>query len=69
MEIIRDPVEGTAEYINAMIKVTSILDNEMGGFPRKLQFVNNYWERKKELLRECGVEWNTPAELNPELIK
>lgn len=64
MEFKRDPIEKSIEYLNAMIKVTAILDNEMGGYPRKAEFSDTYWERKKELLAQHGIDWKTPAELN-----
>lgn len=63
--MIKDPVEKTKEYQDAMVKIDPILDRE---FPED-QFVmgtcHRYWARKKELLKTAGIEWKTPAEMNP----
>jgi len=66
MEIIRDPIEKSPEYVHAMIKVFPILDEE---FNKKKISNISFWKRKKELLAQMGVDWQSPAELNPELIK
>ena len=66
MEIIRDPVEKSPEYTHAMIKVFPILDEE---FNNQHKDSSNFWKRKQELLAQMGVEWKSPADLNPEIIK
>lgn len=65
--IIRDPVEKTVEYSKAMTKVGPILEEEYN--ERKSKKEKTFWQRKKELLLEEGIEWNSPAELNPGVIK
>lgn len=64
----RDPVEKTPEYAHAMIKITPILDKEFPEDNAPLGSCNTYWKRKKELLAQHGVEWQSPAELNPGVI-
>jgi len=32
---------------------------------RKFAFASEFWPRKKEKLKEKGIEWRSPAELNP----
>ena len=66
MEIIRDPVENCPEYTHAMIKVFPILDEEFN--TNKTPNIT-FWKRKKELLAQMGVDWQSPAELNPDIIK
>lgn len=68
MEIIRDPVEKTPEYVHAMIKVFPILDEEFNNKKNSKPSVT-FWQRKKELLAQMGVDWQSPADLNPEIIK
>jgi hypothetical protein len=29
---------------------------------------HSYWARKKELLAKKGIEWKTPAEMNPNIL-
>lgn len=63
---IRDSVEKTEEYTKAMEIIQPILDKE---FPEvSLGVCHAVWARKKALLSEMGVEWNSPAEMNPDII-
>lgn len=67
MFIIRDKdVENSRLYEQAMFSVQPILDKKTSSGEITPE---NYWEIKKELLKGHGVDWKTPAELNPELIK
>lgn len=65
----RDPVEETEEYRVAMEKIFPILDKE---FPKDSPIMMGQchilWARKKELLKKEGVDWKTPAEMNPYII-
>lgn len=59
-----DPVEDTEEYKRAMEHIGAVLEEE---FKERcgLGTVRIYWNRKKELLRRYGIEWESPGELNP----
>ena len=61
--IIKDPVENTAAYKEAMKHIQPVLDEE---FPvRGLGMCYAIWSRKQELLlQQYGIFWQTPAELN-----
>ena len=65
MGIKRDPVETTEEYAKAMEKINLVLEKE---FPKDQWYMgtcHRYWCRQKELLKEAGIDWHTPAEMNP----
>ncbi len=41
-------------------------DKELEGVPRRLGFCHQYWAVKKRILKEKhGIDWHSPAELNP----
>ena len=64
--MLKDPVEKTIEYENAMKKIDPILDKEFPeDAPPVMGTCHRYWARKKELLAKHGIEWKTPAEMNP----
>jgi hypothetical protein len=63
--IIRDPVEKTIEYHSAIIKILPILDEE---YKSNKKQTKSYWKRKQELLLERGVFWQSPADLNENII-
>lgn len=62
----KDNIENSQEYQNAMLEINPILEKEF-----KNQFgmgiCHRYWYRKKELLKEYGIEWKSPAEMNPDI--
>lgn len=62
--VVRDPVEKTIEYANAMMKVLPILDKE---YRIEKTASVSYWRRKQELLKNLGVDWKSPADLNEEI--
>lgn len=64
--MLRDPVEQTQEYKEAMKNIDPILDKEFPeDAPPMMGTCHRYWARKKELLQKFGIEWKTPAEMNP----
>ena len=62
--VVRDPVEKTIEYANAMMKVLPILDKE---YRIEKTASTSYWKRKQELLKNFGVNWARRADLNDEI--
>ena len=62
-----DEVEYTAEFEEAMELIQPILDSEFGVKPR-FGVCHAIWSKQKELLAEHGINWLSPAELNPEVI-
>ena len=68
-----DPVEQTADYRAIIAEAENTIKSELSrrGFPTKAEFVgwcHIYWGIKKEvLLRDYGIVWKSPAELNPQV--
>ena len=43
-------------------------ERAVGNVPRDSDFVFHFWEEKKRILKsEYGIEWKSPAELNPHI--
>ena len=63
--MLRDSVERSNEYEIAMKKIDPILDKEFPEDQVIMGTCHRYWARKKELLKKEGIEWRTPAEMNP----
>lgn len=64
----RDAVEKTIEYKEAMEKIQSELDelnDELDKQGYGMGRCHIYWAKKKELLKQEGINWLTPAECNP----
>lgn len=67
----RDPIEDSEVFLQAMTKIQPELDSLMENLDRQgygLGSCHIYWERKKQLLREHGIDWKTPAECNPDIL-
>jgi len=69
--MMRDPIEDTQEFKEALEKIQHKLDE----FDKWLDENHNamgrchiYWARKKELLKGQGIDWKTPAEMNPHVL-
>lgn len=62
MAIKTDPIENTDEYIAAMKHIGPILEKEFEGM---FMCSGPYWAMKKKLLAQHGIDWKSPAELNP----
>lgn len=64
--MLKDPIELTKEFEEAMTKVQPILDKEFPMNEWGMGTCHRYWYRKKELLKELGIEWKSPSEMNPD---
>jgi len=69
--MMRDPIEDKQEFKEALEKIQHKLDE----FDKWLDENHNatgrcpiYWARKKELLKGQGIDWKTPAEMNPHVL-
>lgn len=61
-----DPIEDTKEYKEAMKEIQPILDRT---FPEiYIGTCHSIWFMKKRLLKKRGIEWKTPAEMNPGVL-
>jgi hypothetical protein len=40
----------------------------MKDFPQGMGSCHKYWQLKKELLKNVGIDWKTPQECNPRVV-
>lgn len=67
----RDPIEGTKEYKEAIEKIQAELDELNDELDRQgygMGRCHKYWAKKKELLKQVGIDWLSPAECNPYIM-
>ena len=60
----KDPIEKTENYKLAMEKIDPILDKEFPINEVRYGTCYRFWQRKKELLKEQGIDWKTPKEVS-----
>jgi hypothetical protein len=67
MDIKRDPIEETEKFKEIIAEVEHYLDKE---FENQEGFgvCHRYWAEKKKMLAQYGIDWHSPAELNPDII-
>ena len=58
-----DPVELTDEYLAVIDEVEGKADEQC-----ETKICHEYWMRKESILREYGIEWSSPASLNPKIM-
>lgn len=62
----RDPVEWSAEYERVIDDAGRRIDELLKGHPRGMGFCHEYWQTKEYVLRtEFGIDWRSPAAMNP----
>ena len=49
-------------------EVEEIIEKEHENLPKGLGYCHTFWHRKKELLKEKGYEWLSPADRNKHII-
>lgn len=58
-----DPIEDSPKHAATFEEVQEIITEE---FPEKRRGISySLWSRKKQLLKERGISWLSPSELNP----
>ena len=61
-----DPKEDDPKLRKVIRKAEKEALLELCDVPRKLGFCHQLWAKKKEILQEkYGIDWKTPAEMNP----
>lgn len=60
-----DPVEWTARWEEVVDEADRIVDRKLAGHPRGMGFCFAYWHERKIALGKFGVDWRSPAEMNP----
>ena len=66
-----DPVEDDPQYADVFRKINDEVNEALAEHPKKgsMGFVHIIWEMKKQILKQkYGVNWKTPAELNPQVM-
>jgi hypothetical protein len=69
--MLRDPIEATQEYKDAIEKIQPKLDEiskELDERGIEMGSCHIYWARKKELLKAEGIDWKSPSEMNPHIM-
>jgi len=67
----RDPIDDDPQFAEILAEVEKATEEALKDHPLRggLGFCHVYWETKKSVLKErYGIEWTTPAELNPNVI-
>ena len=60
-----DPVEWTARYEEVIDEVEKIVADRLADHPRGMGFCHAYWHELAEVLSDYGIEWRSPARMNP----
>ncbi|TCT16022.1 hypothetical protein EDC18_10236 [Natranaerovirga pectinivora] len=67
----RDPIEETKEFKEVVKKIQpqlDIINSQLDEQGYRMGRCHIYWAKKKELLKQEGINWHTPAECNPYTI-
>lgn len=61
-----DPGENTYEYKIIEKELEELIQKKIGSKRRRFGYCHLYWATKKKILKEkYGIDWKSPAELNP----
>jgi len=60
-----DPIQRTAAWEENYYEVEKECDRRLGNTPRGMGFCHAYWHELSEVLAERGIEWRSPAQMNP----
>ena len=61
----KDPVEWTARWEEVIDEADRMAEEKLKGYPRGMGFCFSYWHEREKALRQFGIEWRSPAEMNP----
>ena len=61
----KDPVEWTAHWEEVIDEADRMAEEKLKGYPRGMGFCFSYWHEREKALRQFGIEWRSPAEMNP----
>ena len=63
-----DEKESDPAYREIFAAADKTAERAVGNVPRNSDFVFTFWDEKKRILKtEYGIDWKTPAELNPHI--
>ncbi len=63
-----DPIERTPLWEETYYEVEQECDRRLGDIPRGMGFCFPYWSTRRQVLAERGIEWKSPAALNPHVM-
>ena len=64
-----DPIEWTARWEEVIDEAEKIVDSRLEDVPRGMGFCHAYWHEKAAVLSEqFGIEWRSPARMNPRVL-
>lgn len=60
-----DPIQATPKWEEVIYEVEKEIEKKLKNFPRGMGFCFSYWSAKKTALARRGIEWKSPALMNP----
>lgn len=60
-----DPIEDDPRHTDAMKSVDESLEDRLAAGDHGLEFYFTWWEEKKRLLKQHGIDWLDPHDMNP----
>ncbi|MCQ2172287.1 MAG: hypothetical protein MJZ17_06035 [Bacteroidales bacterium] len=63
-----DPVERTEKWENCIYDVEERCDRKLKDERKGMGYCYSYWSTKKAVLAEFGIEWDSPAVMNPRVM-
>lgn len=60
-----DPVERTEQWEEIAYDIDRICDERLASMPRGMGFCLAYWHEKANALKAYGIDWRSPARMNP----
>lgn len=63
-----DPVERSEKWEECIYKVEKECDERLAGEHKGMGFCFSYWSTKKSVLAKHGIEWDSPATMNPRVM-
>lgn len=61
----KDPVEWTAHWEEVIDEADRMAFANLNDVSRGMGFCFSYWHEREKALRQFGIEWRSPAEMNP----
>lgn len=63
-----DPVERSEKWENCIYEVESECDRKLRNERKGMGFCYSYWSTKKAVLAKHGIQWKSPAVMNPRVM-
>lgn len=63
-----DPVERSGKWEDCIYEVEKECDEKLAGERKGMGFCFSYWSTKKAVLAKYGIDWDSPAVMNPRVM-